>query len=981
MVSFRLLAWLLVAGLLLPAHAALGDQSEDGSRRKGILAALNDIDARVQLRALEALERMRAVDLLPVIVPFLNSDDPDLRRAACRAFEAMSVAGSKYSGEILPRIHDTNPRVAVAAASALAAMSLFKPADISSIGKLLKDSDENVRVDAAKILGALGSAAVPEVEALADRLDDASPAVSSEAGRALGRIAKGSPPATELIVAQLQHGNWRVRGAAMMALAELGPVGKTYAGKVRPLLHDQMLGVAAATTLAAIGALEPEDIAPIVARLRSTDLSTKIAAAETLGSLGLPARQHFNQLAKDLEDVDASKRISAVQVAGWLRTPPSDLADKAAILLRDTDALVREAAVQALGNWTSASERYVGAMVELLKDQDLAVRDAAARSLGRIRNLRPEHISALGRLLDEKEDRLRSAAYQALGDLGAAAGIESDRIAKGLQAADSFERLLAAQTLGLIGKEARRHARAVAQQIRGREWDEATASFQALMSMGILERPEVLVLLEAAYGDELRESELRFAAYASASDDATLLVALPSLGLPTGITQPAFTRDEAFALVNALKEVWEESSSNPRLREDTARRAAEVAGRVRWTGDPDEIRLIQAWVDSLESVGSPLAAAMREILRTLKSTSTGQPTFPWARLGIGSGLLLPLIGIVLFRRRSIPPQQYQIIRVICALAAGCIGFFITGDITVAMSGDIPSVGKYSIDAVGAMALFAIVYLIWVSPTPPVRRSRGPKPSTTSGSSESASSPEGAAKKDSNKEEASNDRTIEARLPSSLPEAQQLEDSITGPVSELLQGELDALDGEYPLWEYNSRRVAYLESGVGTYADAPLPLREVFRTKYLKVLETIEEHDKACGRLGDAFSDIANKLQQDGNLQITLHPLAHPLGLQPDIPFVVSLLINQTATLGSMNSHHTLWERHAAAILAYPMRHQTECWNAFQETKKEFKAAVMRAISTVNELRQQFLDIGVRLKRKPRPDNDVYRLSEEDSTPF
>ena len=64
------------------------------------------------------------------------------------------------------------------------------------------------------------------------------------------------------------------------------------------------------------------------------------------------------------------------------------------------------------------------------------------------------------------------------------------------------------------------------------------------------------------------------------------------------------------------------------------------------------------------------------------------------------------------RDSKIPSHKYGILQILCSLAAGFLGFFLTGAIGVDGSAGFGSSAKLGIKATGGAAIFVVVFLRW-----------------------------------------------------------------------------------------------------------------------------------------------------------------------------------------------------------------------------------------------------------------------------
>ncbi|HLO52186.1 MAG TPA: HEAT repeat domain-containing protein, partial [Kamptonema sp.] len=174
---------------------------------------------------------------------------------------------------------------------------------------------------------------------------------------------------------------------------------KHYQQKLAAILTFTLLSCSAPLLLSANAlALEnrkPEvattEIAPLIAKLKSTDENELKATIDKLVEIGSPA---ISALIQALKDADVQIRARAADVLGRisldsdLKGVPSEakIVVPALIpLLKDSNPEVRSSAASALGGIRAEAKTAVPEFLPLLKDSQAGVRSNAAFALGGIR--------------------------------------------------------------------------------------------------------------------------------------------------------------------------------------------------------------------------------------------------------------------------------------------------------------------------------------------------------------------------------------------------------------------------------------------------------------------------------------------------------------------------------------------------------------------------------------------------------------------
>jgi HEAT repeat protein len=222
------------------ALAALG--SDIKGVVPGLIVALKDKDAGVQLEATTALVRI-GQPAVPALRATLN--DEQARDGALRTLVQCGPAG------------------------------------VAALTGALKDADEVVRGESARALGGMGTDAAAAVPALIETLKDPDRSVRREAVHALGRIGGDTQTSVPAIVALLKD-PWAVnRGEAAIALQRLGPQARAAVPALMANLNDENLDASreAAKALVHIG---PAAVPALTGALQQGDEAIRNVAAEIL---------------------------------------------------------------------------------------------------------------------------------------------------------------------------------------------------------------------------------------------------------------------------------------------------------------------------------------------------------------------------------------------------------------------------------------------------------------------------------------------------------------------------------------------------------------------------------------------------------------------------------------------------------------------------------------------------------------------------
>ncbi|CBN54011.1 MULTISPECIES: HEAT repeat domain-containing protein [Kamptonema] len=314
---------------------------------------------------------------------------------------------------------------------------------------------------------------------------------------------------------------------------------KHYPQKLAAILTFTLLSCGAPLLLSANAlALEnrkPEvattEIAPLIAKLKSTNEKELDAAIKKLGKIGEPAIPALIQALGDknllvsrsagevlqkigtpaipallqaLKDSDVQIRRRA---AGVLRgviyfslelgklPEATGFAPALISLLKDSDAQVRSNAADALGNIGAEAKAAVPALIPLLKDSDADVRINAASALGKIGAEAKTAVPALILLLKDSNAEVRNNAANALGSIGAEAKTAVPALIPLLKDSDAEVRSNAANALRNIGAEAKAAVPKLIPLLKDSNADVRSSVAHALGSMGAEAKAAVPALI------------------------------------------------------------------------------------------------------------------------------------------------------------------------------------------------------------------------------------------------------------------------------------------------------------------------------------------------------------------------------------------------------------------------------------------------------------------------------------------------------
>lgn len=386
-------------------------------------------DPRAAYWALLVLEEIgpEARSAVPQVVPYLQNQDLQVRRAAASCLAAIGPDSQAAVSELTELLNDPEPAIADTAAFALgrigpaaakavdALQSGLKPGGsgfgptirawalasiqpqnaeakkqaVARLVEAVQDKNPRVRVAAARALVDIAPDQEGTRAAFVQLLNDAEPAVI---GAAQQEFSKLGPAAVGELVQVLSAPGARI-DVLLATLTELGPTAKAAAPQVAKLLNDERAETRgeALFTLASLGADAADQLGAVVSRLTDDSEDVRMAAAYALGRMGPAAAKAIPQLRQGLSSESATTRgVSAWALALIAPHDPAVVAESAPILidaLTNPSAMVRKEALAALGQGQVKtfvlSRRSLAAVVERLSQEDIdpTVRQAAAQLL------------------------------------------------------------------------------------------------------------------------------------------------------------------------------------------------------------------------------------------------------------------------------------------------------------------------------------------------------------------------------------------------------------------------------------------------------------------------------------------------------------------------------------------------------------------------------------------------------------------------
>lgn len=303
-------------------------------------AAKNE-NVEVRLAAINALGGMARQDTIPVLHAALKDEDPIVRDAAVAAL------GNTGSAKAVPALTEAiqNKDVKVRADAVQALVKLGRDS-LEVLVEASKDKDWQVRRVATDGMGLLASPdAVPALNRLLLDEDDR---VRSAAALAIAKIGPAARLSISPLINTLKDKSDEVRDAAAFALAKLAPGNDTVIpALIRALRYEDVRArVGAANAIARLGPLAPSAVFPLITGLKDPEDAVVLASRLALVKLGPEA---ITGLLKALREEDARTRLHLIDVLGQIGADAAPAIHVLLVLLQDDDPQIRNATILTLG--------------------------------------------------------------------------------------------------------------------------------------------------------------------------------------------------------------------------------------------------------------------------------------------------------------------------------------------------------------------------------------------------------------------------------------------------------------------------------------------------------------------------------------------------------------------------------------------------------------------------------------------------------
>ncbi|WP_372368936.1 HEAT repeat domain-containing protein [Candidatus Uabimicrobium sp. HlEnr_7] len=389
---------------------------------------------KLQKLAITAIGKMEDMRMVKKTIPFLQSDDSDLKIATIDSIGNLEERATPFINKLIVMTTDGNKKVRMHTANAIGKIGPQIAAfAMPSLLSLLEDTESEVQTYAAIALGKMGKNVIVILEDIVVK----KPRLRSHASYALAQIGKNSIPA---LIRLLEKHDKSVKFYAAEALGRiednsvelaipalikalqqqknkkqfvdvLGKIGGNATKELIPLLAHKKWQVrkAAADALVLIG---PAVIPLLSQTINHSNKYIALYSISIVGRLEEDAKSLVPVLANAYENTDIEIKKNVVIALGQIQD------SRGMIVINDALSrpnLCKEALLSAEKMADKATEKTIDHLNTIVKTQDLYMRKIAARTLSKIGK---NAVETLIETLKTGDRAAKAFAVIALGNIG-----------------------------------------------------------------------------------------------------------------------------------------------------------------------------------------------------------------------------------------------------------------------------------------------------------------------------------------------------------------------------------------------------------------------------------------------------------------------------------------------------------------------------------------------------------------------------------
>jgi HEAT repeat protein len=365
-----------------------------------------------------------AKEAVPSLVAMIKTDNPLNRFAPIMALGWMGAAAKGAVPALKSVVENEDKGEGFDRWCAAQALVRIDPASADPALHVLNASAKYwgghdwLLLEGLELFEALGPSAKGAAPALLTALKESEPAFHVR----LIEVLCGIDPASAVrqvpsLIRDLKSSNPEVRSVAIKALGVIGPPANAAVRELRAVLKSDDYWLEAAISLTAIGGVQDEVVAMLVAKLKTADTA-----------------QRPNQATPLLEVFENRYQRDRIMMSRWAeeclgeisRNFPEEMFDRRP----DPDAVLRSYVIRTLGQLGEPARTAVPALLKARHDPDAGVRLSAACALVRIAPQQSKDVVPdLTMGLQAAEWWVRAGAARALGDIGGNAKLAVPRLA------------------------------------------------------------------------------------------------------------------------------------------------------------------------------------------------------------------------------------------------------------------------------------------------------------------------------------------------------------------------------------------------------------------------------------------------------------------------------------------------------------------------------------------------------------------------
>ena len=291
----------------------------------------------------------------------------------------------------------------------------------------------------------------------------------------------------QILVKYLQHDNWKVRGSAINALAQLNVTDPLTIQLIAERLTDDDWHVRdkSINALAQLNVTDSHILQLIAEYLKHKNKDVCSNAINALAQLNVTDPLTIQLIAEHLDDKELDVRYSAINALAQLNVTNPHILQRIAERLTDKDWNVRQSAINALAQPNVTDIHTLQRIAERLTDDNGDVRYSAINALAQL-NVTDSHIlQRIAEYLQHEDPDVRYSAINALAQLNVTDSHILQRIAERLDDNEGFVRQIAINALAQLNITDTDTLQRIAERSTDDDWYLRDSTINALAQLNI----------------------------------------------------------------------------------------------------------------------------------------------------------------------------------------------------------------------------------------------------------------------------------------------------------------------------------------------------------------------------------------------------------------------------------------------------------------------------------------------------------------